>query len=204
IITVGYQCLRGVILIEGAHAISTTEAGKKRARQFMRELVPFVVTTIVVKAAQEAAGSGVAAGPSRDNTAGMQVIEEGIQVLKSLAVASVETARRGIVSLTMSTVVPLLLVPGAVGTGKAGLVHALALNSVLALGTQFPAEFRQGLATLSVERRARLESAIRQSVQQQQEQRQQQQEREQREQERLARERDRVRIELKSSFAGFT
>jgi hypothetical protein len=47
----------------------------------MRQLIPFVVTTIVVKAAQE------------DNKVGMQVIEEGIQTLKSLAVSSSESAR---------------------------------------------------------------------------------------------------------------
>lgn len=52
-----------------------------RGRMFMRQLIPFVVTTIVVKAAQE------------DNKVGMQVIEEGIQTLKSLAVSSSESSR---------------------------------------------------------------------------------------------------------------
>ena len=47
----------------------------------MRQLIPFVVTTIVVKAAQD------------DNKVGMQVIEEGIQTLKSLAVSSTESSR---------------------------------------------------------------------------------------------------------------
>lgn len=74
--TVGYQCLRSIILIE-----NTSVGGKSRGRWFMRQLIPFVVTTIVVKAAQE------------DNKVGMQVIEEGIQTLKSLAVSSSESAR---------------------------------------------------------------------------------------------------------------
>ncbi|KAF9169523.1 hypothetical protein BGX21_008690 [Mortierella sp. AD011] len=207
IVTVGYQCLKGVILIESA-LTGTSEAGKIRARLFMKELIPFVVTTIVVKAAQESISSGPGTGssPSKDDKVGMQVIEEGILTLKSLAVASSETARPGIISIIMSTVVPLLQPTDSTSTpsSKALLVHTLALNNLLALGTQFPAEFRYGLSTLSVERRTRLESAIRQSVLEQQQQQQKQQEREQREQERLARERDRVKIELKSSFAGFT
>ncbi|KAG0005572.1 hypothetical protein BGZ79_003817 [Entomortierella chlamydospora] len=207
IVTVGYQCLKGVILIESA-STGPSEAGKIRARLFMKELIPFVVTTIVVKAAQESTSSGPGTGsnPSKDDKVGMQVIEEGILTLKSLAVASSETARPGIISIIMSTVVPLLQPADSTSTAssKALLVHTLALNNLLALGTQFPAEFRYGLSTLSVERRTRLESAIRQSVLEQQQQQQKQQEREQREQERLARERDRVKIELKSSFAGFT
>ena len=170
----------------------------------MRELIPFVVTTIVVKAAQESAAPGTPAGRTKDDRVGMQVIEEGIQILKSLAIASSETARPGMISIIMSTVVPLLQNPDSTNTlSKAAIVHTVALNNLLALGTQFPMDFRRGLSKLSVERRTRLESAIRQSVLQQQEQQQKQQEREQREQERLARERDRVKIELKSSFAGF-
>ncbi|KAI1314758.1 hypothetical protein EDD11_001727 [Mortierella claussenii] len=228
IVTVGYQCLKGVILMESTTSSTSNstslgvEAGKMRARVFMRELIPFVVTTIVVKAAQESAcastGSSqtVAAAttvPSssmmttgKDDKVGMQVIEEGIQTLKSLAVASSDQARPGIVSIIMSTIVPLLQEtgPSLSSSSKAQAVHTLALNNLLGLGTQFPMEFRYGLLQLSLERRTRLESAIRQSVLQQQEQQQKQQERAQREQERLARERDRVKIELKSSFAGFT
>ncbi|KAI7831757.1 armadillo-type protein [Gamsiella multidivaricata] len=208
IVTVGYQCLKGVILIESASAATTStvgaktaEAGRMRARQFMRKLIPFVVTTIVVKAAQESA-------TTKDDKVGMQIIEEGIQTLNSLAAASTEVARPGMVSVIMSTVVPLLQPVNASSlsssvSSKAMAVHTLALNNLLGLGTQFPQEFRQGLGALSMERRTRLENAIRQSVLQQQEQQQRQQEREQREQERLARERDRVKIELKSSFAGF-
>ncbi|KAF9207309.1 hypothetical protein BGZ49_000724 [Haplosporangium sp. Z 27] len=201
IVTVGYQCLKGVILIESS-SITTSEAGKIRGRLFMKELIPFVVTTIVVKAAQESTSSNM----TKDDKVGMQVIEEGIQTLKSLAVASSEKARPGIISIIMSTVVPLLQPAddSSTASSKALLVHTLALNNLLSLGTQFPVEFRYGLSALSVERRTRLETAIRQSVLQQQEQQQKQQEREQREQERLARERDRVKIELKSSFAGFT
>lgn len=115
------------------------------------------------------------------------------------------------VSILLSTVVPLLQdaqslssLSTASRSSRASQVHTLALGHLLSLGTQFPTDFRQGLQTLSVERRTRLESAIRQSVLQQQEQQQRQQEMEQREQERLARERDRVKIQLKSSFAGFT
>ncbi|KAF9113074.1 hypothetical protein BGX27_002279 [Mortierella sp. AM989] len=207
IVTVGYQCLKGVILIENS-TTGSCEAGKIRARLFMKELIPFVVTTIVVKAAQESTGPvlGSSSSPTKDDKVGMQVIEEGILTLKSLAVASLETTRSGIISIIMSTIVPLLQPAEAIGTpsSKAQSVHTLALNNLLALGTQFPVEFRYGLSTLSVERRTRLETAIRQSVLQQQQQQQKQQEREQREQERLARERDRVKIELKSSFAGFT
>ncbi|KAF9999675.1 hypothetical protein BGZ65_005007 [Modicella reniformis] len=203
IVTVGYQCLKGVILMES----TTDEAGKTRARLLMRDLIPFVVTTIVVKAAQETASTGVTANdsPTKDDKVGMQVIEEGILTLKSLGLASGETVRPVIISIIMSTVVPLLHPVDSVNTSsKAMMVHTLALNNLLALGTQFPMEFRHGLSTLSVERRTRLETAIRQSVLQQQQQQQKQQEREQREQERVARERDRVKIELKSSFAGFT
>lgn len=105
----------------------------------------------------------------------------------------------------MSTVVPLLQDPQTTpATGHAAQVHTLALNQLLSLGTQFPQEFRYGLSALSMERRTRLETAIRQSVLQQQAQQQKQQELEQREQERLAKERDRVKIQLKSSFAGFS
>ncbi|KAF9431641.1 hypothetical protein BGZ76_011895 [Entomortierella beljakovae] len=200
IVTVGYQCLKGVILIESASAVS--DAGKIRSRLFMKELIPFVVTTIVVRAAQE---SSATSGTGKDDKVGMQVIEESIQTLKSLATASSETARSGIISIIMSTVVPLLQpVDAASGSSKAQAIHTLALNNLLSLGGQFPAEFRHGLLSLSTERRTRLETAIRQSVLQQQEEQQKQQERERREQERLARERDRVKIELKSSFAGFT
>ncbi|KAF9084004.1 hypothetical protein BGX23_010924 [Mortierella sp. AD031] len=212
IVTVGYQCLRSIILIESASV-----GGKSRARLFMRQLIPFVVTTIVVKAAQESssslsttgpvsASSASAGGARKEDKVGMQVIEEGIQTLKSLAASSSEDSRPGIISIIMSTVVPLLQDPQASSpvTGNAGLVHTLALNQLLSLGTQFPQEFRYGLSTLSIERRTRLETAIRQSVLQQQAQQQRQQEIEQREQERLAREKDRVKIQLKSSFAGFT
>lgn len=191
------------------------ETSKIRARVLMRELIPFVVTTIVVRAAQETASAGTGAGTgstgsngsgaTKDDKVGMQVIEEGILTLKNLAVGSSDAVRPGIVSIMMSTVVPLLQAVDSHGSSsKAMMVHTLALNNVLALGTQFPTEFRYGLAGLSVERRTRLETAIRQSVLQQQQQQQKQQEREQREQERQARERDRVKIELKSSFAGFT
>lgn len=185
IVTVGYQCLRSIILIESS-----------RGRMFMRQLIPFVVTTIVVKAAQE------------DNKVGMQVIEEGIQTLKSLAVSSSESSRPGIVSIIMSTVVPLLQDPTSSSspapTSNAAQVHTLALNHLLSLGTQFPQEFRYGLSTLSMERRTRLETAIRQSVLQQQAMQQKQLEVERKEQERLAKEKERVKIQLKSSFAGFT
>ncbi|KAF9348960.1 hypothetical protein BGX34_002136 [Mortierella sp. NVP85] len=201
IVTVGYQCLKGVILMESGSFTSTaaSASNKIRARVLMRGLVPFVVTTIVVKAAQESASHE---GPTKDDKVGMQVIEEGIQTLKSLAVASSETVRPGMVSILMSTAVPLLQpVDATNASSKAMMVHTLALNNLLALGTQFPSEFRHGVSQLSLERRTRLETAIRQSVLQQQQQQQKQQERAQREQERLARERDRVKIELKSSFA---
>ncbi|KAF9293013.1 hypothetical protein BGZ88_005891 [Linnemannia elongata] len=185
IVTVGYQCLRSIILIESS-----------RGRMFMRQLIPFVVTTIVVKAAQE------------DNKVGMQVIEEGIQTLKSLAVSSSESSRPGVVSIIMSTVVPLLLQDptssSPAPSSNAAQVHTLALNHLLSLGTQFPQEFRYGLSTLSMERRTRLETAIRQSVLQQQAMQQKQLEVERKEQERLAREKERVKIQLKSSFSGFT
>ncbi|KAG9063326.1 hypothetical protein KI688_004208 [Linnemannia hyalina] len=185
IVTVGYQCLRSIILIESS-----------RGRMFMRQLIPFVVTTIVVKAAQE------------DNKVGMQVIEEGVQTLKSLAVSSSESSRPGIVSIIMATVVPLLQDPATSSspapTSSAAQVHTLALNHLLSLGTQFPQEFRYGLSTLSMERRTRLETAIRQSVLQQQAMQQKQLEVERKEQERLAKEKERVKIQLKSSFAGFT
>jgi hypothetical protein len=190
--------------MESGSSTSTaaSESNKIRARVLMRELVPFVVTTIVVKAAQESASNTGTSGPTKDDKVGMQVIEEGIQTLKSLAVASSETVRPGMVSILMSTTVPLLQpVDATNASSKAMMVHTLALNNLLALGTQFPSEFRHGVAQLSLERRTRLETAIRQSVLQQQEQQQKQQERAQREQERLARERDRVKIELKSSFA---
>ena len=109
------------------------------------------------------------------------------------------------VAIIMSTVVPLLQeFHDTSVSSSASVVHALALNHLLALGTQFPRDFRYGLSTLSLERRTRLESAIRQSVLQQQQQQQKQQEKEQREQERLAKERDRIKIQLKSSFSGFT
>ncbi|KAF9133212.1 hypothetical protein BGW39_010323 [Mortierella sp. 14UC] len=217
IVTVGYQCLRSIVLIE-----NTSVGGKSRGRLFMRQLIPFVVTTIVVKAAQESSslstgggadgGSNVGAssssigGARKEDKVGMQVIEEGIQTLKSLAVSSSEESRPGVISIIMSTVVPLLQDPqlSTPLTTNAGLVHTLALNQLLSLGTQFPQEFRGGLSTLSIERRTRLETAIRQSVLQQQAQQQKQQEIERREQERLAKERDRVKIQLKSSFAGFT
>jgi hypothetical protein len=116
----------------------------------------------------------------------------------------------GIVSIILSTVVPLLAdvtsSPTVVSTStsnKASAVHTLGLNHLLSLGTQFPAEFRQGLKQLSVERRTRLETAIRASVLQQQEQHQRQMEREEQERQRQARERDRVKIQLKSNFDGF-
>ncbi|KAF9902676.1 hypothetical protein EC991_004634 [Linnemannia zychae] len=101
IVTVGYQCLRSIILIE-----SMSEGGKARGRLFMRQLIPFVVTTIVVKAAQESSGGGVdgashggasslsvGGGATKEYKVGMQVIEEGIQTLKSLAVSSSEESR---------------------------------------------------------------------------------------------------------------
>ncbi|KAG0226196.1 armadillo-type protein [Mortierella sp. GBAus27b] len=215
-VTVGYQCLKGVIMMESAPTPGAAAGGgvvaaaegtsKIRARLLMRELIPFVVTTIVVKAAQETASTGTSEGPAaKDDKVGMQVIEEGIQTLKSLAMASSEGVRAGMVSIMMSTVVPLLQGVESTNTSsKAMAIHGLALNNLLGLGTLYPQEFRYGVSTLSVERRTRLETAIRQSVLQQQEQQQKQKEREQREQERLARERDRVKIELKSSFAGFT
>ncbi|KAF9536653.1 hypothetical protein EC957_010178, partial [Mortierella hygrophila] len=178
IVTVGYQCLRSIILIESP-----------RGRVFMRQLIPFVVTTIVVKAVQE------------DNKVGMQVIEEGIQTLKSLAVSSSESSRPGIVSIIMATVVPLLqestTSSSPAPTSNAAQVHTLALNQLLSLGTQFPQEFRYGLSTLSMERRTRLETAIRQSVLQQQAMQQKQLEVERKEQERLAKEKERVKIQLK-------
>ncbi|KAF9189684.1 hypothetical protein BGZ50_000632 [Haplosporangium sp. Z 11] len=198
IVTVGYQCLKSTISIESSTS-TTTVTGRNRARQFMRQLIPFVVTTIVVKAAQEAAGSADANGLRKDDKVGMQVIEEGIQTLRSLAAVSTDEVRPGIVSIIMSTVVPLLQDTDlANSTPGAQAVHTLALNHLLSLGTQFPMDFRHGLATLSIERRTRLETAIRQSVLQQQQQQQKQQERERQEQERLARERDRVKIQLKS------
>ena len=114
----------------------------------------------------------------------------------------------GIVSIIMSTVVPLLQDPTSSSspapTSNAAQVHTLALNHLLSLGTQFPQEFRYGLSSLSMERRTRLETAIRQSVLQQQAMQQKQLEIERKEQERLAREKERVKIQLKSSFAGFT
>ena len=60
----------------------------------MRQLIPFVVTTIVVKAAQESAGSADANGLRKDDKVGMQVIEDGIQTLKSLATVSTDDARK--------------------------------------------------------------------------------------------------------------
>ncbi|KAF9563172.1 hypothetical protein EC968_004980 [Mortierella alpina] len=203
IVTVGYQCLKSAILIESS-STATTPAGRIRSRQFMRQLIPFVVTSIVIRAAQE---SSLASGTStrRDDNVGMQIIEEGIQTLKSFAASSPESARPHIVAIIMSTVVPLLQDPHATSvSSSASVVHTLALNHLLALGTQFPKDFRHGLSTLSIERRTRLETAIRQSVLQQQQQQQKQQEKERREQERLAKERDRIKIQLKSSFAGFT
>ncbi|KAG0204440.1 hypothetical protein BGX28_003622 [Mortierella sp. GBA30] len=203
IVTVGYQCLKSATLTESTSGTSLT--GKMRGRRFMRQLIPFVVTTIVVRAAQEASsGTGSSDGTRKDEKVGIQVIEEGIQALKSFATASSDLARPGVVSIIMSTVVPLLQEPGANMSSNELVVHTLALNHLLALGTQFPQEFRHGLSSLSTERRTRLETAIRQSVLEQQQQQQKQQEKEQREQERLARERDRVKIQLKSSFAGFT
>lgn len=70
--------------------MGSVNIGKARARLFMRQLIPFVVTTIVVRAAQESSSS---AG-SKDEKVGMQVIEEGIQTLKSLAAASSDDARK--------------------------------------------------------------------------------------------------------------
>ncbi|KAG0257240.1 hypothetical protein BGZ95_005295, partial [Linnemannia exigua] len=220
IVTVGYQCLRSIILIEG-----TSVSGKSRGRLFMRQLIPFVVTTIVVKAAQESSFStstsssigvdggnsaGAVAGSARkEDKVGMQVIEEGILTLKSLAVSASEESRPGIISIIMSTVVPLLQDPHQASTtplagNNSAQVHTLALNQLLSLGTQFPQEFRSGLSTLSMERRTRLETAIRQSVLQQQAQQLKREESERKEQERKDKERDRVKIQLKSSFAGFT
>ncbi|KAF9581415.1 hypothetical protein BGW38_001584, partial [Lunasporangiospora selenospora] len=183
IVTVGYQCLKSIILIEST-------------------------TTSLTMPGTESDASTTARTVVKDDKVGMQVLEEGIQTLRSLATASSEEARSGVIAIIMSTVVPLLhdvnnkneMASGS----KAAQVHALALNHLLGLGTQFPKEFRQGLAYLSVERRTRLETAIRQSVLEQQEEQKKQQEREQREQERLARERDRVKIQLTSSFSGFT
>ncbi|KAF9953857.1 hypothetical protein BGZ72_005108 [Mortierella alpina] len=203
IVTVGYQCLKSAILVESS-VTATTPAGRIRSRQFMRQLIPFVVTSIVVRAAQESSlGSGT--GASRDDKVGTQIIEEGIQTLKGFAASSPDAARPQMVAIIMSTIVPLLQeFHDTSVSSSASVVHALALNHLLALGTQFPRDFRYGLSTLSLERRTRLESAIRQSVLQQQQQQQKQQEKEQREQERLAKERDRIKIQLKSSFAGFT
>ncbi|KAG0032474.1 hypothetical protein BGZ81_010821 [Podila clonocystis] len=202
IVTVGYQCLKSTILIENNTTVGSDNIGRIRARLFMRQLIPFVVTTIVVRAAQESSPAG-----SNDDKVGVQVIEEGIQTLKSLAAASSEDARAGIVSIILSTVVPLLAdissSPTPSTSNKASAVHTLGLNHLLSLGTQFPAEFRQGLKQLSVERRTRLETAIRASVLQQQEQQQRQMEREEQERQRQARERDRVKIQLKSNFDGF-
>ncbi|KAF9212639.1 hypothetical protein BGZ59_006487 [Podila verticillata] len=206
IVTVGYQCLKSIILIENNASVGSVNIGKARARLFMRQLIPFVVTTIVVRAAQESSSST----GSKDEKVGMQVIEEGIQTLKSLAAASSDDARGGVVSIILSTVVPLLADVSSSSTTaslststKASAVHTLGLNHLLSLGTQFPAEFRQGLKQLSVERRTRLETAIRASVLQQQEQHQRQIEREEQERQRQARERDRVKIQLKSNFDGF-
>ncbi|KAF9394364.1 hypothetical protein CPC16_011580 [Podila verticillata] len=206
IVTVGYQCLKSIILIENNASVGSVNIGKARARLFMRQLIPFVVTTIVVRAAQESSSST----GSKDEKVGMQVIEEGIQTLKSLAAASSDDARGGVVSIILSTVVPLLADVSSSSTTaslststKASAVHTLGLNHLLSLGTQFPAEFRQGLKQLSVERRTRLETAIRASVLQQQEQHQRQMEREEQERQRQARERDRVKIQLKSNFDGF-
>ncbi|KAG0334962.1 hypothetical protein BG004_000194 [Podila humilis] len=209
IVTVGYQCLKSMILIENSASIGEADnVGRVRARFFMRQLIPFVVTTIIVKAAQESAGNLT----SKDDKIGMQVIEEGIQTLKSVAAASSDQSRVGIISIILSTVVPLLseasssttaAVSSSSSPNKASAVHALGLNHLLSLGTQFPAEFRQGLKQLSAERRTRLETAIRASVLQQQEQHQRQMEREEQERQRQARERDRVKIQLKSNFVGF-
>ncbi|KAF9932214.1 hypothetical protein BGZ67_004856 [Mortierella alpina] len=203
IVTVGYQCLKSAILVESS-TTAATPAGRIRSRQFMRQLIPFVVTSIVVRAAQESSlGSGTSA--RRDDKVGIQIIEEGIQTLKSFAASSPETARPHIVAIIMSTVVPLLQDPHDTSVSSStSVVHTLALNHLLALGTQFPQDFRHGLSTLSMERRTRLETAIRHSVLQQQQQQQKQQEKERREQERLAKERDRIKIQLKSNFAGFT
>ncbi|KAG0317822.1 hypothetical protein BG000_004413, partial [Podila horticola] len=199
IVTVGYQCLKSIILMENNTTVCSDNIGRIRARLFMRQLIPFVVTTIVVRAAQE---SSPTAG-SKDDKVGMQVLEEGIQTLKSLAAASSDDARAGIVSIILSTVVPLLADVSSSSTvaspstsNKASAVHTLGLNHLLSLGTQFPAEFRQGLKQLSVERRTRLETAIRASVLQQQEQHQRQMEREEQERQRQARERDRPRRPL--------
>lgn len=90
IVTVGYQCLKSIILIENNVTEGSVNIGKARARLFMRQLIPFVVTTIVVRAAQECSST---AG-SKDDKVGMQVIEEGIQTLKSLAAASSDGARK--------------------------------------------------------------------------------------------------------------
>jgi len=66
----------------------------------MRQLVPFVVTTIVVKSAQASSQSG-------DDKAGMQVIEEGIQTLKSLATSCADEARKW--TLLVTSLSPLRL-----------------------------------------------------------------------------------------------
>ncbi|KAF9419120.1 hypothetical protein BGZ94_009514 [Podila epigama] len=207
IVTVGYQCLKSVILTDNQNNPTCSDkdnVGRIRARLYMRRLIPFVVTTIVVRAAQESSSSTMSV---KDDKIGMQVIEEGIQTLKSLAMAATDDARAGIVSIIMSTVVPLLTEVSAATTPttstKAQAVHTVGLNHLLSLGSQFPAEFRQGLRQLSVERRTRLESAIRASVLQQQEQQQRQMELEEQARQRQQRERDRVKIQLKSSFDGF-
>ena len=92
---------------------STSVGGKSRARLFMRQLIPFVVTTIVVKSAQESscstgassnftgasASAGAGGAARKEDKVGMQVIEEGIQTLKSLATSSSEDARKWIVCI---------------------------------------------------------------------------------------------------------
>lgn len=76
--------------MENNTTVCSDNIGRIRARLFMRQLIPYVVTTIVVRAAQE---SSPTAG-SKDDKVGMQVLEEGIQTLKSLAAASSDDARK--------------------------------------------------------------------------------------------------------------
>ncbi|KAF9971868.1 hypothetical protein BGZ73_005104 [Actinomortierella ambigua] len=215
VVTAGFQCLRSMILMESQN---TTDAEcHDRARKLIQRFVPLVVTTVVVKAAQEqdastalststsegAAGAGgdKSGNSSKQERIGMHVIEEGIQTLKSLAeAAKTDEARAKVVSVLLSTIVPLLHEDVS---QPASPLHQLALNHLLNLGTTYPKEFRHGLVQLSLERRTRLENAIRQNVMQQQEQLQKKQAREEAERQRLQRERDRVQIQLKSNFDGF-
>ncbi|KAF9162925.1 hypothetical protein DFQ26_003103 [Actinomortierella ambigua] len=220
VVTAGFQCLRSMILMESQN---TTDAEcHDRARKLIQRFVPLVVTTIVVKAVQEqdavstatiegsvgiAGGDKNGGGNNNNNTnnkqerIGMHVIEEGVQTLKSLAgAAKTDEARAMVVGVLLSTIVPLLHEDV---NQPASPLHQLALNHLLNLGTTYPKEFRHGLVQLSLERRTRLENAIRQNVMQQQEQQQKKQAREEAERQRLQRERDRVKIQLKSNFDGF-